>query len=100
MIGDEHDPIMPDVSALVDAETMRLLVKTSLEGLAIIDEQGRWLFINPAGLQVSPSATRRTSSWNGDGSPRSPMPHTASPVRGPLGRTDNQHAWFVAGFRL
>ena len=55
MHGHSVDPppaAMWDVSDLVHPVTMRRLVESSLEGLAVIDGDGRWLYVNPAGRGI------------------------------------------------
>lgn len=51
-VGGRADAHMPDVASLVDPATMRMLVESSLEGLAVFDAGGRWLYMNPAGRHI------------------------------------------------
>lgn len=41
-----------DVASLADPATMRMLIESSLEGLAVFDEDRRWLYMNPAGRTI------------------------------------------------
>ena len=51
-VGGRTDTQMPDVDSLVDPATMRMLVESSLEGIAVFDSEGRWLYMNPAGRHI------------------------------------------------